>query len=46
MGGFNGGANGNTLFPIAYFDLPGHPFALILDNRYPQHGTSSPPHRD
>jgi alpha-glucosidase len=36
MGGFNGGANGNTLFPIAYFDLPGHPFALILDNRYPQ----------
>ncbi|MBL8599030.1 MAG: DUF5110 domain-containing protein [Devosia sp.] len=36
MVGFNGGANGNTLFPIAYFDLPGHPFALILDNRYPQ----------
>jgi alpha-glucosidase len=36
MLGFNGGANGNTLFPIAYFDLPGHPFALILDNRYPQ----------
>lgn len=36
MGGFNGGANGNTLFPIAYFDLPDHPFALILDNRYPQ----------
>jgi alpha-glucosidase (family GH31 glycosyl hydrolase) len=36
MGGFNGGANGNTIFPIAYFDLPDHPFALILDNRYPQ----------
>ena len=36
MTGFNGGANGNALFPIAYFDLPGHPFALILDNRYAQ----------
>ena len=36
MVGFNGGANGNTLIPIAYFDLPDHPFALILDNRYPQ----------
>ncbi len=36
MSGFNGGANGNTLFPIAYFDLPGHPFAVILDNRYQQ----------
>jgi alpha-glucosidase (family GH31 glycosyl hydrolase) len=36
MGGFNGGANGNTLFPIAYFDLPENPFALILDNRHPQ----------
>ncbi|MBI4920443.1 MAG: DUF5110 domain-containing protein [Devosia nanyangense] len=36
MTGFNGGANGNTLFPIAYFDLPGHPFALILDNRFEQ----------
>jgi alpha-glucosidase (family GH31 glycosyl hydrolase) len=35
MGGFNGGANGNTLFPIAYFDQT-NPFALILDNRYPQ----------
>jgi alpha-glucosidase (family GH31 glycosyl hydrolase) len=35
MGGFNGGANGNTLFPIGYFDQP-NPFALILDNRYPQ----------
>jgi alpha-glucosidase len=36
MVGFNGGANGNTLFPIAYFDLPDDPFALVLDNRYPQ----------
>jgi alpha-glucosidase (family GH31 glycosyl hydrolase) len=36
MVGFNGGANGNTLFPIAYFDVPEHPFALILDNRYQQ----------
>ena len=35
MGGFNGGANGNTLFPIGYFDQA-KPFALILDNRYPQ----------
>ncbi len=45
MGGFNGGANGNTLFPIAYFDLPDHPFALILDNRYPQEWNfeASPP---
>ncbi|WP_415227070.1 TIM-barrel domain-containing protein, partial [Psychromonas sp.] len=40
MSGFNGGFNGNTLFPIAYFDFPAsehkQPFALILDNRYPQ----------
>jgi alpha-glucosidase (family GH31 glycosyl hydrolase) len=36
MQGFNGGANGNTLFPIAYFDNPGRPFALVLDNRYQQ----------
>src|SRR5687768_8624028 len=36
MEGFNGGANGNTLFPIAYFDHPQHDFALILDNRYQQ----------
>jgi alpha-glucosidase (family GH31 glycosyl hydrolase) len=40
MTGFNGGFNGNTLFPIAYFDFPAsagrQPFALILDNRYPQ----------
>ncbi|HZY67692.1 MAG TPA: TIM-barrel domain-containing protein, partial [Devosia sp.] len=36
MVGFNGGANGNTLFPVAYFDHPEQPFALILDNRYPQ----------
>jgi alpha-glucosidase (family GH31 glycosyl hydrolase) len=45
MVGFNGGANGNTLFPIAYFDLPEHPFALILDNRYPQEWNlaSTPP---
>lgn len=35
MGGFNGGANGNTLFPIGYFDQA-NPFALILDNRYAQ----------
>ena len=35
MTGFNGGANGNTLIPIAYFDAP-QPFALLLDNRYPQ----------
>ena len=36
MESFNGGANGNTLIPIAYFDRPGVKFALILDNRYPQ----------
>ncbi len=36
MTGFNGGANGNTLIPIAYFDRAGTPFALFLDNRYPQ----------
>lgn len=36
MSGFNGGANGNTLFPVAYFDLPQRPFALVLDNRYQQ----------
>jgi alpha-glucosidase (family GH31 glycosyl hydrolase) len=36
MEGFNGGANGNTLFPIAYFDHPQRDFALILDNRYQQ----------
>lgn len=40
MSGFNGGYNGNTLLPIAYFDFPAEknkqPFALILDNRYPQ----------
>lgn len=36
MAGFNGGANGNTLFPIAYFDAEPTPFALILDNRYQQ----------
>src|SRR5690606_23247479 len=36
MTGFNGGANGDTLFPIAYFDDIDQPFALILDNRYPQ----------
>ena len=36
MEGFNGGANGNTLIPIAYFDREGTRFALILDNRYPQ----------
>ncbi|WP_019614243.1 TIM-barrel domain-containing protein [Psychromonas ossibalaenae] len=40
MSGFNRGYNGNTLFPIAYFDFPEsahkQPFALILDNRYPQ----------
>lgn len=35
MTGFNGGANGNTLIPIAYFDGE-QPFALLLDNRYPQ----------
>jgi len=36
MSGFNGGANGNTLFPIAYFSGGARPFALILDNRYSQ----------
>lgn len=40
MSGFNGGFNGNTLLPIAYFDFPAEqnkqPFAIILDNRYPQ----------
>lgn len=36
MQGFNGGANGNTLIPIAYFDRDGTRFALFLDNRYPQ----------
>ncbi|MBU1174698.1 MAG: DUF5110 domain-containing protein [Alphaproteobacteria bacterium] len=36
MTGFNGGANGNTLIPIAYFDRDGTRFALFLDNRYPQ----------
>lgn len=37
---FNKGFNGDTLFPIAYFDFPKNenkqPFAIILDNRYPQ----------
>lgn len=40
MSPFNGGYNGNTLFPIAYFDFPKtknkQAFALILDNRYAQ----------
>src|SRR5690606_26335138 len=36
MVGFNGGANGNTLVPIAYFTGAQSPFALILDNRFPQ----------
>lgn len=40
MSPFNNGFNGNTLFPIAYFDFPAsahkQPFALILDNRYKQ----------
>ncbi len=36
MTAFNGGANGNTLIPIAYFDRTGTRFALFLDNRYPQ----------
>jgi len=40
MSPFNNGFNGNTLFPIAYFDFPAsahkQPFALILDNRYTQ----------
>lgn len=40
MAAFNGGYNGNTLFPIAYFDFPKvenkQAFALILDNRYAQ----------
>ncbi len=36
MAGFNGGANGNTLIPIAYFDRSGRKFALFLDNRTPQ----------
>jgi|GEM_PF-6090278 len=50
MSGFNGGFNGNTLFPIAYFDFPASenkpPFALILDNRYPQNWDfSSEPYR-
>ena len=36
MAGFNGGSNGNTLFPIAYFDAEPKPFALILDNRTQQ----------
>jgi alpha-glucosidase len=42
MEGFNGGANGNTLFPIAYFDSDEQPFALILDNRYPQEWNLTP----
>lgn len=36
MSAFNNGANGNTLFPIAYFERQDRPFALFLDNRYPQ----------
>ena len=32
---FNGGANGDTLYPIAYFDADA-PFALLLDSRHPQ----------